>query len=191
MLNSEDPNYHYVTSTQRDALDILQARNGRTHQPGDTGLTSCYIYGKTVLAPATGTVTFVLDGRPDQPIGSTDGHYQSGNNIVIDVGGGRYVLMAHLSPGSIQVKVGDQVKVGQPLARVGNSGNTTEPHLHIQAQTIGTGIGDVATMDVPTTIRTLHTRPLVFTDVVITRRGEESQPDSADPRRGDFVRPAG
>ena len=189
--HSELVNYHYVTSTQRDALDILQARNGRTHQPGDTGLTSYYIYGKTVLAPATGTVTFVLDGRPDQPIGSTDGHYQSGNNIVIDVGGGRYVLMAHLSPGSIQVKVGDQVKVGQPLARVGNSGNTTEPHLHIQAQTIGTGIGDVATMDVPTTIRTLHTRPLVFTDVVITRRGEESQPDSADPRRGDFVRPAG
>ena len=129
-----------------------------------------------MLAPAAGTVTYLLDGRPDQAIGSADGHYQSGNNIVIDIGGGRYLLIAHLTPGSIQVKVGDHVEPGQQIAKVGNSGNTIEPHLHIQAQTIGTSNGDVATMDIVTTIRTLHTRPLVFTDVVLTRRGEESTP---------------
>ena len=78
--HAELVNYHYVTSTQRDALDILQARGGRTHQPGSTALTSYYIYGKPVLAPADGTVTFVHDGRPDQQIGSTDNHFQSGNN---------------------------------------------------------------------------------------------------------------
>jgi murein DD-endopeptidase MepM/ murein hydrolase activator NlpD len=100
-------------------------------------------------------------------------------------------MMAHLSPGTIQVKVGDHVTSGQPLAKVGNSGNTTEPHLHIQAQTIGTGIGDVATMDAPTIIRTLHTYPLMFTDVVLSRRGNESQPPNVDARRGDLVRPAG
>jgi Peptidase family M23 len=188
--HSELVNYHYVTSTQRNALDILQTQNGLTHRPGSTDLTSYYIYRKPVLAPAAGTVTYVLDGRPDQAIGSADGHYQSGNNVVIDIGDGRYVLMAHLSPGSIQVKVGDHVELGQQIAKVGNSGNTTEPHLHIQAQTIGTGIGDVATMDIETTIRTLHTRPLVFTDVVLTRRGEESTPGNADPRRGDVVRNA-
>jgi len=98
--------------------------------------------------------------------------------------------MAHLSPGSIQVKVGDHVTVGQPIAKVGNSGNTSEPHLHIQAQTLGTGIGDVATMDIPTVLHTLHTYPLVFTDVVLTRRDRESRPVAADPRRGDTVRPA-
>jgi murein DD-endopeptidase MepM/ murein hydrolase activator NlpD len=92
-------------------------------------------------------------------------------------------MMAHLSPGSIHVKVGDHVTLGQPIAKVGNSGNTTEPHLHIQAQTIGTGIGDVATMDAPAIIRTLHTYHLVFTHVVLTRRGNESQPANVDPRR--------
>jgi murein DD-endopeptidase MepM/ murein hydrolase activator NlpD len=56
--------------------------------------------------------------------------------------------MGHLSPGGIQVKVGVQVTLGQQIAKVGNSGNTTEPHLHIQAQTIGTGVGDVETLDV-------------------------------------------
>jgi murein DD-endopeptidase MepM/ murein hydrolase activator NlpD len=189
--HAELVNYHYVTSTQRDAFDILQSRGGRTHEPGSRALTSYYIYGKPVLAPADGTVTFVQDGRPDQQIRSRDNHYQSGNNIVIDIGGGRFLMLGHLSPGSIQVKVGDQVKVGQQIAKVGNSGNTTEPHLHIQAQTIGAGIGDVATMDAPTILRTLHTYPLVFTDVVLTRRGTESRPANVDPRRGDLVRPAG
>ena len=85
--------------------------------------------------------------------------------------------------------VGDHVKLGQPIAIVGNSGNTNEPHLHIQAQTIGTGIGDVATMDAPAVLRTLHTYPLLFTDVVLTRRGSESRPAPADLRRGDLVRP--
>jgi hypothetical protein len=187
--HAELVNYHHVTSTQRDALDILQVRDGHTHQPGSTELTSYFIYGKPVLAPAAGTVTFVLDGRPDVPIGSTDSQYPSGNNIVIDIGGGRYLLIGHLSPGSIQAKVGDQVKLGQPIAKVGNSGNTSQPHLHIQAQSVGTGVGDLTTMDVPTLIRTLHTYPLVFTDVVLTRRGTESQPVSADPRRGDLLRP--
>ena len=184
--HAELVNYHYVTSTQRDALDILQTRDGRTHQTGRTELTSYYIYGKPVLAPAAGTVTFILDGRPDQAIGSTDNRFQSGNNIVIDIGRGRFLLMGHLSPGSIQVKVGDQVTLGQPIARVGNSGNTSEPHLHIQAQNAGSGVGDIATMDIPTIIRTLHTYPLVFSNMVLTRRGTVSRPASADPRRGDL-----
>jgi Peptidase family M23 len=184
-------NYHHVASTQRDAIDILEAREGRTHQPGSNELTRYYIYGKPVLAPADGKVTFVQDGRPDQQIRSTDSHYQSGNNIVLDIGGGRFLMFGHLSPGSIQVKVGDQVNLGQQIANVGNSGNTTEPHLHIQAQTIGTGIGDIDTIDAPALIRTLHTFPVVFTDVVLTRRDTESRPASADVRRGDLVRPAG
>jgi hypothetical protein len=138
--HSELVNYHHVSATQRDALDILQAREGSTHDSDRRELTSYYIYGKPVLAPADAVVTFVLDGRPDQMIGSTDRRYQSGNNVVIGIGGGRYLLMGHLSPGSIQVKVGDQVTLGQQIAKVGNSGNTTEPHLHIQAQTIGTGV---------------------------------------------------
>ena len=124
-------NYHHATSTQRDALDILQMRDGHTHEPGSTELTSYYIYGKPVLAPAAGTVTFVLDGRPDQRIGSTDSHYQSGNNIVIDVGGGRYLLMAHLIPGSIQVEGGRSRRAGPADCQSGELGQydrATPPH---------------------------------------------------------------
>ena len=52
-----------------------------------------------MLAPAEGTVSFMMDGRPDQQIGSTDGRYQSGNNIVLDIGGGHFLMMGHLSVG--------------------------------------------------------------------------------------------
>jgi hypothetical protein len=97
--DSELVNCHYVTSTQRDALDILQARDGLTHQPGSAELTSYYIYRKPVLAPAEGTVSFMLDGRPDQQIGSTDGRYQAAatSSSISEVG--HFLMMGHLSVG--------------------------------------------------------------------------------------------
>jgi hypothetical protein len=188
--HAELVNYHQVTSTQADALDILQAVDGRTHRPGSTELTSYYIYGQPVLAPADGVVTGVQNGQPDQQIGTTNAHYQEGNAIVLDVGDGRYLMMAHLKPDSITVRVGDQVRAGQPIARVGNSGNTTEPHLHLQAQTLPTDVGDVQAADISTLLRTLHTYPVVFRDVVLTRGGSQTRPTAADVRRGDYVRPA-
>jgi hypothetical protein len=190
--HAELVNYHHVGSTQSNALDIMQTIDGRTHRPGSTELTSYYIYDKPILAPAGGVVTFVLDGRPDLPIGSADPNYHAGNHIVIDIGGNRYVMMGHLRQGSIRVDVGERVSAGQPLARVGNSGNTTEPHVHIQAQSLPIGIGDVPAMsrdEVVELARTLHTYPLVFRDVVLTRDGTQTRPATADPRRGDLVRP--
>lgn len=53
-----------------------------------------------------------------------------GNHIVLDLGGGKYALYAHLKPGSVKVREGDTVKRGQVMAQVGNTGNTTAPHLH-------------------------------------------------------------
>ncbi|MBT2422269.1 M23 family metallopeptidase [Streptomyces sp. ISL-22] len=55
-----------------------------------------------------------------------------GNHVILDLGDGTYALYAHLRRGSLTVREGDRVTAGQPLARCGNSGNTTEPHLHFQ-----------------------------------------------------------
>jgi murein DD-endopeptidase MepM/ murein hydrolase activator NlpD len=54
----------------------------------------------------------------------------AGNHIVVDIGNGHFAFYAHLKPGSLRVRVGDRVKRGQVLGLVGNSGNSTEPHLH-------------------------------------------------------------
>ena len=56
----------------------------------------------------------------------------AGNHVNLDLGGGVFAMYAHLQPGSIRVKVGDRVSRGQVLGLVGNSGNSTEPHLHFQ-----------------------------------------------------------
>ena len=55
-----------------------------------------------------------------------------GNYVALDIGNGKYALYAHVQPGSLRVKVGDRVKRGQVLALLGNSGNSTEPHVHFQ-----------------------------------------------------------
>jgi hypothetical protein len=190
--HAELVNYHQVTSSQADALDIMQLVDGRTHRPGSTELSSYYIFGAAVLAPADGVVTYVIDGHPDQQIGSADHVHQAGNQVVIDVGGERYVMMAHMHPGSIRVKVGDRVRAGQQIGQVGNSGNTSEPHIHIQAQAQPMSVDDIpAIKDPGEFLRTAHTYPLVFRDVALTRDGVTSTPSTADPRRGDLLRPVG
>ncbi len=65
----------------------------------------------------------------------------AGNHIDLDLGGGVYAMYAHLQPGSLRVKVGDKVKRGQLLALVGNTGNSTEPHLHFQLMNDNSPLG--------------------------------------------------
>lgn len=187
--HAELVNYHQTRSTQGDAVDIMQVVDGSIRRPGSTELTSYHIYDQPVLAPASGTVTYMVDGHPDLPVGTVDTQHPTGNQLIIDLGAGRYLLMGHLRQGSITVKTGDQVTEGQPIARVGNSGHTSYPHLHIQAQTLPTGIADLTAVDGPELVRTLRTFPLQFHDASLVRRGVETRPTAVDPRRGDFVRP--
>ncbi|MFF1699245.1 M23 family metallopeptidase [Streptomyces sp. NPDC058257] len=59
-------------------------------------------------------------------------HRIVGNHIVLDLGGGTYAMYAHVQRGSLAVRAGDRVEAGQVMARCGNSGNSTEPHVHFQ-----------------------------------------------------------
>ena len=82
--------------------------------------------------------------------------------------------MGHLRQDSITVNVGDRVTEGQQIARVGKSGYSSHPHLHIQAQTLPTGIADLTTIDGPKMLKTLHTYPLLFRGASLLRGGVES-----------------
>jgi hypothetical protein len=107
-------------------------------------------FGRPILAPVAGTVVLVHDGEPDHQarrsqialvpylLGQSRRARRgapglAGNHVVIAIGpGGPFVLLAHLQRGSVQVQPGQLVTVGDPVARCGNSGNSTEPHLHLQ-----------------------------------------------------------
>ena len=129
-----DVNYHVIAPEQRWAYDLLVAQDGETHAGDGSRLEDYYCYGLPVLAPADGTVVAVLAGQPDQPIGVMGALPPGGNQIVIEVAPKQFLFLCHLGRGTITVKEGDSVVQGQPLAKVGNSGNTSEPHLHIHLQ---------------------------------------------------------
>jgi peptidase M23-like protein len=95
------------------------------------------IFGDSVHAPCAGTVIGAVDGAPEMRPPAVDRRNMAGNYVILGCGN-VWVLLGHLRRGSVAVRVGDTVHVGQPLGRVGNSGNTNEPHLHIHAQRPGT-----------------------------------------------------
>jgi murein DD-endopeptidase MepM/ murein hydrolase activator NlpD len=98
-------------------------------------LESYYCWDQPILAPAAGTVAGVVTDLPDNPIGSTDPQNPAGNHVVLDFGNGEFGFLGHMRQGSIRLQPGDEVEMGQELGRCGNSGNTSEPHLHFHLQT--------------------------------------------------------
>ncbi|HHY35094.1 MAG TPA: M23 family metallopeptidase [Firmicutes bacterium] len=85
------------------------------------------------MSPTQGVVISAVDGLPDMDIGKSDRDNPAGNHVILETVDGVRLLLAHLRQGSIVVHEGRRVDAGQVLAQVGNSGNSSEPHLHIQA----------------------------------------------------------
>ena len=104
--------------------------------------------GVNVIAAAPGRVTRLRDGVADVSVrvagAQTVEGQECGNGVVIDHAGGWETQYCHLAKDSIIVKVGDSVTAGQPIARVGLSGNTEYPHLHLSVRRGGKGIDPFA-----------------------------------------------
>ena len=124
---------------QRFAIDWMRLGPDGALVHGDkSSNANFYDYGAEVLAVADGRVSDLKDGLPDNT-GTTERAARAitldnvvGNYLVLDLGQARFAVYAHLQPGSLKVKIGDQVKAGQVLALLGNSGNSDAPHLHFQ-----------------------------------------------------------
>jgi len=122
---------------QRFAVDWVRLfEDGRTFRGDPQSNASYRAFGANALAVADAIVVETLDGLPENvpdpvaravPITPTT---ISGNYILLELGDGEYAVYAHLQPGSLRVKKGDRVRRRQILALVGNTGNSSEPHLH-------------------------------------------------------------
>lgn len=137
-------NYHAANPQQRFAYDFVQRVDGSSHRGDGRELAQYYCWGEPILAPAGGRVVEAVDGLPDQPIGTTNTVQPFGNHVVLDLGTDEYAVFAHLRRGSVAVEPGAQVAAGTVLGRCGNSGNTSEPHLHFHLQdspVLGEGLG--------------------------------------------------
>jgi len=127
-----------LNGSERFAIDWLRidpAKSPTSSHTGDGTRNEDYLaYDAPLLAVADGTVTAVVSDNkeatpqvitPDQSFEELGGNY-----VIIDIGDGNFAFYAHMLPGSASVKVGDKVTRGQVIGRLGNSGNTTEAHLH-------------------------------------------------------------
>lgn len=160
-------NHHHAVPAQAHATDVvaLNRRGRRASGVRPEALGAYEVYDRAVVAPCDGVVSGMSDGAPDAPIGGVDPLKPAGNHVLLfcAVGGAEItLLLAHLRPGSVAVTRGDRVRRGARLGRVGNSGNSTEPHLHIHAvRGRETDPGAV--------LATAHAVPLTFDGRFLTR----------------------
>jgi len=126
-------NYHYEHPSQRYAYDYIILKDGSSFS-GDPLLNeSYYAFGQKVLAPADGIVVAAESSIADnQPVSKMNTEQPAGNYIVIDHGHDEYSIIAHLKQDSVRVKPGEHVAAGQWIGDTGNSGNSSEAHIHFQ-----------------------------------------------------------
>lgn len=123
-----------IETPETFAVDWALLKGDRVYEGDGTKNDQCYAYGADVLAVANGTVVSIQDGKPDTPPNKamtpkTLSDF-GGNQVMLEIAPNVYAVYAHLQPGSLRVKVGDTVKVGAPLAKIGNTGPSLGPHLH-------------------------------------------------------------
>ena len=131
-------NHHRTVRAQAHAVDLVALnRHGRRAQGVWPERLEAYeIFDREVVAPCDGVVSGTSDGAPDTPIGRKSQGGAAGNHVLLscEVDGREItVLLAHLRAGSATVGVGGEIGRGAPLGRVGSSGRSTEPHLHVHA----------------------------------------------------------
>ena len=127
--------------SRRYALDWKRMKGGASFIGDARDVRAYHAYGQDVLAVADGTVVSTMDGLPDNVPRTAAGFTPAvpltadniaGNHVVLDLGRGQFAYYAHLQGGSISVKKGDRIRRGKVLGRIGNSGDSREPHLHFQ-----------------------------------------------------------
>jgi murein DD-endopeptidase MepM/ murein hydrolase activator NlpD len=129
-------NHHVAAPGERWAYDLLvTGPDGRSHRGDGRRLSDYHAYDLPVLSLADGLVRAVRDGEPDTVFASSwRGSSAAGNHVVLEVAPDQFLVVAHLRAGSVTVALGTRVRRGDPLGRVGNSGKSSEPHVHVHLQ---------------------------------------------------------
>lgn len=131
-----EQNYHVAYKNQKYAYDILMVNNQSSHEGDSKKNENYYIFGKDIMAICDAKVVKVIDGVDDNIPGDLNPQQLTGNTVIIETQNKEFILYAHLKKNSIIVKEGEDVKKGDIIGKCGNSGNTTEPHLHLSLQNV-------------------------------------------------------
>lgn len=128
-------NYHNSHASMKGAFDFwVMGSNGLSHQAGAKVNEDFYAFGKEIIAPVAGKVIYAFDEVQDNNWPAMNASAGFGNVVLLETAKKEYFVFAHLQYKTVSVKEGQSVKQGDRLGLCGNSGNSTEPHLHFQLQ---------------------------------------------------------
>ena len=167
-------NHHHDVPAQTYAIDISALNRFGIRANGllPARLQDYAIYGANVYSPCEGEVLMTESGRPDMAPPDMDRDHIAGNYVVLDCDNAT-VLLGHLLPGSVKVTPGQVVSAGTAIAKVGNSGRSSEPHLHIHAVR-----GKVTDLD--DLIATAPAAPILFHDRFLVRNASNTHLGNLD-----------
>lgn len=173
--DTRELNQHHGAPNQKYGFDFVGVGpNGKTHKNEGKKNEDYYAFGRKVLAPGDGIVTDVIRGVRDNTPGSMNPYSALGNAVIIRHRKHEVSVIAHFKQKSIRVEVGDKVKKGQVLGLCGNSGNSSEAHIHYHLQNTpviqdGTGI------------------KCVFSGIAVSRNDKTRLEKTYSPIRNDIV----
>lgn len=132
--DTEEQNYHIESQSQKNAFDFLIKKEEKTYKTDGQKNEDYYAFGKEIFAPCDGEIVLAVDGIKDNEVGEMNNQFITGNTIIIKTPNNEYLFFAHLKQNSIKIKQGQKVKQGEFLGLCGNSGHSSEPHLHFHIQ---------------------------------------------------------
>lgn len=171
--------------SQRFAIDTVQvdSTGNSSSPPLSPRREDYYAWGSDVLSAGRGRVVAVVNHEPDQEVGASDPEHPGGNYVVVEHAPGLYSFYAHLMQGSATVEPGNDVERGQILGKIGNSGNTTEPHLHVHLMDRWDALHPVLS------IYTSQGLPALFWDARVLRNGQVFPLRRSTPLELDLIQP--
>lgn len=135
--DTKELNYHVVSAAQKNAFDIIitDAKGNSYKTDGKTN-EDYYAFGKELIAPCDGEIVLVVDGVKDNVPGEMNTFNVGGNIVIIKTANNEFLVFCHFKHQSIKVKEGQKIKQGELLGLCGNTGNSSEAHLHFHIQNI-------------------------------------------------------
>ncbi|HVV25431.1 MAG TPA: M23 family metallopeptidase [Candidatus Saccharimonadales bacterium] len=178
-------NHHHDSQAEKYAFDfVVTDEGGNFYRDGERTNEASLAFGRPILSPAAGTAIETVDGVRDNRPGRLNTYSILGNYVLIKHNEDEFSLLAHLRQYSLQVQAGEQIEQGQLLAQCGNSGRSSDAHLHYQLQDF----------DVFAELNTSHEQRALargikayFTDVLLERNGITKPRRQCSPVKDDIV----
>ncbi len=184
--NSEQ-NTHHDNYLQQHAFDFIQVdESGKFFRTDGKTNEDYYSFGQPILAPAGGEIIEAVDGMRDNLPGASNHYMAMGNFVLIRHSDHEYSLLAHLRQGSVCVKAGQHIKPGEKIGECGNSGNSSDPHLHYHLQDsdiIARFDENYKQRDVARGVK------VTFSNVSVVKNGLLTSKKTYSPVKGDVVQP--